>query len=70
MKFGITTFLLLVLAVLAFAADSHRQIIVSYPQNTPSHVLEQAMDAIKQAGGTILHEYNLIKGFAVSSLES
>jgi hypothetical protein len=40
---------------------------VSYPDNTPQHILDQAICAVKEAGGTILHEYTLIKGFAVSS---
>jgi hypothetical protein len=47
------------------AQASERQIIVSYPEDTPHHILQQAIDAVKQAGGTILHEYTLIKGFAV-----
>ncbi|KAF1827411.1 uncharacterized protein K489DRAFT_375504 [Dissoconium aciculare CBS 342.82] len=49
------------------AQASERQILVSYPEDTPHHILQQAIDAVKQAGGTILHEYTLIKGFAAKA---
>lgn len=65
MKFQLSTCLCLLLGTLAHA--SQRQILVSYPESTPQHILDQAIEAVKEAGGTILHEYTLIKGFAVSS---
>jgi hypothetical protein len=65
MKFQISTCLCLLLGTLAQAAQ--RQILVSYPESTPQHILDQAIDVVKEAGGTILHEYTLIKGFAVSA---
>lgn len=42
-------------------AAPQKSVIVSYPDDTPNDVIQQAMDAIKKAGGTITHEYNLIK---------
>jgi hypothetical protein len=38
-----------------------KQVIVSYPDNTPDSVLDKAKDAIKEAGGIITHEYKIIK---------
>lgn len=61
MKFTILAILAtLALGVLA-AQVPQKAIIVSYPENTPSSVVDQAMEAIKAAGGMITHEYKLIK---------
>lgn len=50
MKFMINVLLLLCLALLAFAAkEPQRQVIVSYPKNTPASVLEDAKKAILDA---------------------
>lgn len=54
----------LILAFLTFAfaaVQPQKAVIISYPDNTPDHVLNQAKDAIKAAGGFITHEYKLIK---------
>ena len=42
-------------------AAPQKSVIVSYPDDTPNNVVQQAMDAIKNAGGVITHEYKLIK---------
>lgn len=60
MKFAILTILFALLAV-ALAAAPQKSVIVSYPDNTPQHVLDDAMAAIKAAGGKVTHEYRLIK---------
>lgn len=57
-----------------FAAQlPQKNIIVSYDDNVPDSVMDQAMDAIKSAGGMITHEYKLIKSVSkirsVSSLQ-
>ncbi|KAI5367718.1 Putative peptidase S8 propeptide/proteinase inhibitor I9 superfamily [Septoria linicola] len=58
----------LLLAVLALAAEQpQKQIIVSYPKDTPAAVLEEAKKAVLEAGGFITHEYHLIMGFAASA---
>lgn len=55
------------LPVLALASvtmavvQPQKSVIVSYPDNTPDSVVDQAKDAIKAAGGFITHEYKLIK---------
>ncbi len=56
-----------IFSVLAFVAVAlsasmpQKSIIVSYDQNTPDSVLNQAKEAIKAAGGMITHEYVLFK---------
>jgi Mrp family chromosome partitioning ATPase len=60
MKFAIISVLALVTATLG-ANVPQKAVIVSYPDETPDSVINQAMDAIKDAGGMITHEYRLIK---------
>jgi len=49
MKFPLTLLLLALFAVLAFAAPPLKQVIISYPKDTPTSVLEDAMAAIREA---------------------
>jgi len=60
MKFAIFSILALVAAVLG-ATMPQKAVIVSYPDETPDSVVDQAKNAIKAAGGMITHEYKLIK---------
>lgn len=60
MKF--TLFSLLTLITVAMAATMpQKAVIVSYPDETPDNIVDQAKEAIKAAGGMITHEYKLIK---------
>ncbi|CAD0012246.1 unnamed protein product [Aureobasidium pullulans] len=61
MKFTIHLLLIALLVALAYAATEQKQVIVSYPKDTPYSVIEHAMDAIKEAYKT------LIKGFAATA---
>ncbi|KAK5120139.1 hypothetical protein LTR85_006620 [Meristemomyces frigidus] len=63
MKLPITILLLALFAVLGLAATPQKDVIVSYPNDTPSSVVDDAKNAIVKAGGVIEHEYTLIKGF-------
>ncbi|KIM98838.1 hypothetical protein OIDMADRAFT_19873 [Oidiodendron maius Zn] len=54
-------------AIVLGAQLPQKAVIVSYPDETPDHILDQAKDAIKAAGGMITHEYKLIKGFAAKA---
>lgn len=57
-----TLFTILSFMAVVFAAQlPQKSIIVSYDDNVPDSVINQAMDAIKSAGGMITHEYKLIK---------
>lgn len=49
MKFTIHILLIAFLMALAYAATESKQIIVSYPKDTPDSVIEQAMAVIKEA---------------------
>ncbi len=60
MKLSIFSILSFITFVMA-ATMPQKAVIVSYPDNTPSEVINQAMDAIRAAGGVITHEYKLIK---------
>jgi hypothetical protein len=60
MKLAIISVLALGAVVLG-AQMPQKAVIVSYPNDTPDSVLNQAKDAIKAAGGMITHEYKLIK---------
>ncbi|KAI9730928.1 MAG: hypothetical protein M1818_008002 [Claussenomyces sp. TS43310] len=68
MKLSILSLLTIATAVLAVTAPQ-KAVIVTYPANTPNSVIDQAMNAIKSAGGIITHEYKLIKGFAAKAPE-
>lgn len=63
MKLSLLT--LLPAALLAIGANGVasplKAVLVSYPQDTPDSVLDQAMNAIKDAGGMVTHQYTLFK---------
>lgn len=62
MKLFFFSFLLVCLfALTAVALAPQKAVIVTYPEDTPDSVLDQAKDAIRKAGGMITHEYKLIK---------
>ena len=48
---------LLLVSVLA-QTSPQKAVMVSYKQETPNSVLEQAKEAIRQAGGVITHEFS------------
>ncbi|KAF2016550.1 hypothetical protein BU24DRAFT_462693 [Aaosphaeria arxii CBS 175.79] len=65
MRFAIFSFLLALLATYAMASSTPlKAVIISYPNETPQSLVDQAMESIEQAGGVITHKYNIIKGFA------
>ncbi|KAI9803518.1 MAG: hypothetical protein M1825_001861 [Sarcosagium campestre] len=70
MRLAILTILLGVLSFTALATPPLKPFVVSYNDNTPQSVIDQAMDAVRAAKGRITHEYKLIKGFAASAPRS
>ncbi len=60
MKLAIFSLLMIAVGVLS-AIVPQKAVIVTYPENTPNSVVDQAMEAITLAGGMITHEYKLIK---------
>jgi hypothetical protein len=58
--------IILVLAIclitIVFAVElPEKSVIVSFPPNTPAHIMTEAMGAIVDAGGMITHEYKIFK---------
>lgn len=76
MRLTIHLLLIAFLMALAYAATDSKQVIVSYPKDTPDSVIEHAMSVIKEAvsishilyialahnfqGGIITHEYKTL----------
>jgi hypothetical protein len=42
-------------------AQPQKSVIVSFPKDTPSEILDKAKNAVIEAGGFITHEYTIIK---------
>ncbi|KAL8865008.1 MAG: hypothetical protein Q9198_009517 [Flavoplaca austrocitrina] len=51
---------------LVAVASAQRQVLVTYPNDTPPSVVEQAKSAILATGGKITEEFSLIKSFAAT----
>lgn len=59
MKLAIfAVFLALFLATALAQTSPQKAVMVTYKQDTPDSVLEQAKEAIRQAGGIITHEFS------------
>lgn len=62
MRFSTAVTAVLAAASGAFAATAaSKNVIVSFPFDTPTNIIDNAMDEIRKAGGVITHEYKLIK---------
>ena len=62
MKLFFLTYLLVCLfALTVIAVAPQKAVIVTYPENTPDSVMDQAKDTIRKAGGMITHDYKLIR---------
>ncbi|KAI4228376.1 MAG: hypothetical protein L6R36_001659 [Xanthoria steineri] len=51
---------------LVAAASAERQVVVTYPNDTPPSIIDQAKEAILATGGKITKEFSLIKSFAAT----
>jgi spermidine/putrescine-binding protein len=49
------------IALAAAAAQPQKSVIISWPSDTPYHVIDRAKETIIQAGGVITHEYHILK---------
>lgn len=58
-----TVFLVLLglIALVAAAAQPQKSVIMTWENETPDHIVDQARDAIIRAGGVITHEYKILK---------
>ncbi|EHA48291.1 hypothetical protein MCOR27_006109 [Pyricularia oryzae] len=56
----------LTLVSTGLAVEVKKQVIITYPSETPDSVVQNAKDKITESGGVITHSYDLIKGFAAT----
>ncbi|KAL8773973.1 MAG: hypothetical protein Q9209_001403 [Squamulea sp. 1 TL-2023] len=61
----LTSVLLSLLGLFA-SASAQRQVLVTYPHDTPPSTIEKAKEAVLATGGKITEEYSLIKSFAAT----
>jgi len=66
MKLVLVTLLFALFAV-AMAAAPQRQMLFTYPKDTPISVMDEAKDTIRNGGGMVTHEFDLIKGFIATT---
>ncbi|KZM24603.1 uncharacterized protein EKO05_0008699 [Ascochyta rabiei] len=64
MRFATLSVLTALFAATTMAVAPQRSVIISFPNETPDHIVEEAKEGIRKAKGVITHEYNIIKGFA------
>ncbi|KAI8962063.1 hypothetical protein F5Y11DRAFT_347883 [Daldinia sp. FL1419] len=67
MRFFSTIAAALAVAAGVSAVDIQKSVIVSFPSGTTDDIVNRAKDDIRNAGGVITHEYQLIKGFAAKA---
>ncbi|KIW99516.1 uncharacterized protein Z518_11255 [Rhinocladiella mackenziei CBS 650.93] len=68
MRLSITLLFTLLALVLALPPPQ-KPVVVQYPEDTPSSIIDKAIEEIKKDGGIITHEYSLIKGFSATVSE-
>ncbi|TLD28180.1 hypothetical protein PspLS_03186 [Pyricularia sp. CBS 133598] len=56
----------LTLVSTGLAVEVKKQVIITYPSETPDSVVQKAKDTITESGGVITHSYDIIKGFAAT----
>ncbi|KPI35706.1 uncharacterized protein AB675_1273 [Cyphellophora attinorum] len=69
MRFQILSLAAIFLAI-ASALKAQSQFLISFPNEAPQSDVDRAMDLMREAGGVIVHEYKLIKGFACKASEA
>lgn len=58
MRFATLSVLTALFAATTMAAAPQRSVIVSFPNETPDHIVEEAKEGIRKAKGVITHEYS------------
>jgi|TARA_R110002003_G_scaffold1048_18_gene22319 hypothetical protein len=58
MRFVLASIIIALLAAFAMAVAPHKSVIMSWPNDTPDSVVEEAKQAIIAAKGVITHEYS------------
>lgn len=58
MRFATLSVLTALFAATTMAVAPQRSVIISFPNETPDHIVEEAKEAIRKAKGVIIHEYS------------
>lgn len=53
MRFALFSLVTALLATFAMAVAPQRSVIISWPNETPDHIVEEAKEAIRQAKGVV-----------------
>ncbi|EXJ61109.1 hypothetical protein A1O7_05262 [Cladophialophora yegresii CBS 114405] len=64
-----TVFLLALFTAVFALPPAQKPVVISFPDDTPSSIIDMAIAEIKKDGGIVTHEYSLIKGFAAKVSE-
>ncbi|RMZ77871.1 hypothetical protein DV738_g4199, partial [Chaetothyriales sp. CBS 135597] len=70
MRIYLIAFIAALLAVCASAVVQLQSVIVSYPEDTPQSIIDQAVEVVKSTGGIVTHEFKIIRGFAAQASEA
>ncbi|KAI6364933.1 hypothetical protein MCOR25_005530 [Pyricularia grisea] len=70
MKLSAYVIAALTLVSTGLAVEVKKQVIVTYPSDTPDSVIQAAKDKITESGGVVTHSYDIIKGFSATVGES
>jgi hypothetical protein len=63
MRFFIFNILFAMVFACAYAVNTQKPVIITFPENTPQGVIDKAMDTLRQAGGIVTHEYSMSFSF-------
>jgi hypothetical protein len=58
MRFATLSIIAALFAAVTMAAAPLRSVIISFPNDTPDHVVEEAKEGIRKDNGVITHEYS------------
>lgn len=58
MRFATLSILTALFAATTMAAAPQKSVIISFPNDTPDHIVEEAKEGIRKAKGVITHEYS------------
>lgn len=67
MRYALFSIVVALLVAFAMAVAPQRSVIISWPNETPDQIVEDAKEAIRKAQGEVTHEYNIIKAFAATA---
>lgn len=60
MRLPLLNLLLSFLVALVYAQAVKQQVMITYPEETPNSVMQEAMEVIRAAGGIITHEFSVL----------